>query len=70
MTRILEIIPLLSGLLGSNVPVCFCAVSYAGQRNLIVIADATAVPDIDHVLQGMATTWRRLACERVPVPGR
>ena len=68
--RVLEVIPLLSGLLGGNVTVCFCAVSYAGQLNLTVIADATAVPDIDCLLQGMATTWHRLAGERVPVPGR
>jgi len=46
LARILEVIPLLSGLLGGKVTVCWCAVSCAGQLNLIVIADATAVPEL------------------------
>lgn len=61
--RVLDVIPLLSGLLGGNVTVCFCALSYAGHLNLTVIADSTAVPDIDFVLQGMERAWNGLARE-------
>lgn len=65
-TRILEVIPLLGGMLGGNVTMCFCALSYAGQLNLTVIADATVVPDVDAVLHGMEHTWNNLALAMVP----
>ncbi|HEU5370367.1 MAG TPA: wax ester/triacylglycerol synthase domain-containing protein [Ktedonobacterales bacterium] len=64
--RILDFIPLLSGFLGGNVTVCFCALSYAGKLNLTVIADAMAVPDVDRVLRGMERTWQALA--HAPAP--
>lgn len=59
--RVLDVIPLLGGLLGGNVTLCFCALSYVGGLSLTVITDATAVPDIDLVLQGMKRAWNELA---------
>ena len=64
--RILDVIPLVGGLLGGNVTVCFCAFSYVGKLNLTVIADATVVPDVDLVLRGMERTWRHLIREAMP----
>lgn len=63
--RVLDVIPLVGGLLGGNVTVCFCALSYAGRLNLTVIADATIIPDVDLVLSGMESTWHALERERV-----
>jgi hypothetical protein len=63
--RVLDVIPLLSGLLGGNVTVCFCALSYAGRMNLTVLTDVSAIPDIDHVLHGMERVWSGLTRETV-----
>ncbi len=65
LARILEVIPRLGGLLSDTLTVCFYAASHAGQLNRIVIADASAVHDSDDLLQGMATTWHRLARKHV-----
>lgn len=61
--RVVDVLPLLGSLLGGNVTVCFCALSYAGHLNLTVIADATIVPDIDRILRGMERTWCGLVQE-------
>lgn len=63
--RVLDVIPLVGGLLGGNVTVCFCTLSYAGRLNLTVIADATIVPDVDLILCGMESTWHALERESV-----
>lgn len=60
---VMDVIPLVGGLLGGNVTVCFCALSYSGRLNLTVIADATIIPDVDFIFRGMESTWHVLERE-------
>jgi len=64
--RIVDAIPLLGGLLGGNVTICFCALSYAGRLNVTVIADARTIPDLDRVLRGMRCAWLDLSHLTMP----
>lgn len=47
--------------IAGNVTVSFAALSYAGDLNLSVIADAASWPDLDVLVEGMRVAWDELA---------
>ncbi|WP_052518264.1 wax ester/triacylglycerol synthase family O-acyltransferase [Archangium violaceum] len=57
--RILEVT--LANNLGGTVGLSFAILSYAGQLNLSVFADAERFPDLEVLAAGMETSWARLS---------
>ena len=55
---VLDLVPIQP--LGRNVGLTFLASSYAGRLTLVIRTDPDAFPEMDVVLDAMATDWRRL----------
>jgi diacylglycerol O-acyltransferase / wax synthase len=63
--KIEDVAPILG--LAGNVTLMFAALSYCGHLNVVVTANATAWPDIDALVAGMAQAWQELT-RRPAVP--
>ena len=56
--RIVEAVPIVSPV--GNVALAFCAFSHAGTLVLVTTVDASACPDVDHLITGMQRSWEGL----------